>query len=512
MGVTGQWTDGYVAEIDYTHGFYREMVPASLGLALTLSGFDSPDLESSFKYCELGFGQGVTLNLLAAAHPRAEFWGTDFNPAHTAGARALAQAAGSANVHLFEDSFAEFLERDTPSFDYVCLHGVYSWISPENQKRIVEFARRKLRPGGVLYISYNCLPGWGAGVSLRHLLATHVQSTSGSMVNRLAAALPFAQRLVDTKAMFFAANAGVVKFLEEIKNRPPNYLIHEYLNQDFHPMYFSEVATQLAEAKLTFAGSATLSDHVDIINFTEAGMEILVTITDPLLHQTVRDYLVNKQFRRDVFVKGARALTAVERTERLRSQRFALKLLRKDVPLKARCVRGEFGLQPEVGGPVLDRLAEGPTTLDELLQVPAVAALGVARVLQVLTVLVGTSSLEPALPEAVAKESVESTRRMNEAIIKSSERAEETTHLVSPVLGSAVGASRIDQLFLKAHLAGEDLPTSAWKLLTSRGHRLMRDGKPIESEEESLTVFRELAGTFKQKTLEIWKQLGVVRD
>lgn len=39
----------------------------------------SPSLEQ-FTYCELGYGQRFTTNILAATHPQGEFWGMDFNP------------------------------------------------------------------------------------------------------------------------------------------------------------------------------------------------------------------------------------------------------------------------------------------------------------------------------------------------------------------------------------------------------------------------------------------------
>jgi len=62
---------------------------------------------------------------------------------------------------------------DLPDFDFITLHGIYSWISPENRRTIVEFMRRKLKPGGIVYISYNCMPGWAGMMPLRRLLVEH---------------------------------------------------------------------------------------------------------------------------------------------------------------------------------------------------------------------------------------------------------------------------------------------------------------------------------------------------
>ena len=87
------WTSGYVAEIDYTHGYYRELAPGLIDFALLLSGHEPPD-RSSMRYLELGYGQGLSANIHAAA-VAGEVWGADFNPAHAANAQSLAHHAQS---------------------------------------------------------------------------------------------------------------------------------------------------------------------------------------------------------------------------------------------------------------------------------------------------------------------------------------------------------------------------------------------------------------------------------
>src|SRR4051812_37880937 len=102
-------TGGYVQEIGYTHGYCSELAPAWLDLACLSAGVSSALAKQPPRYLELAFGQGVSLNIHAAAC-RGEFWGLDFNRAHAANARSLAAAAGS-GATLLEDSFEEFLAR-----------------------------------------------------------------------------------------------------------------------------------------------------------------------------------------------------------------------------------------------------------------------------------------------------------------------------------------------------------------------------------------------------------------
>ena len=152
------WSAGYVADIGYTFGYYQELNPLRVKLAFLNAGLATPEFCSA---CELGFGQGMSANLHAAASG-VTWHGTDFNPSQASFAQELAQASG-AGAKLFDDAFADFAHRtDLPDFDYIGIHGIWSWISDENRIVIGDFVKRKLKVGGVLYISYNTLPGWAA--------------------------------------------------------------------------------------------------------------------------------------------------------------------------------------------------------------------------------------------------------------------------------------------------------------------------------------------------------------
>ena len=73
---------GYVTDVPYTRGFYRELVPAWLDFVATLSGVGPPARSEGFTWCDLGCGQGVTTVVMAATHPRGHFVGIDVLPEH----------------------------------------------------------------------------------------------------------------------------------------------------------------------------------------------------------------------------------------------------------------------------------------------------------------------------------------------------------------------------------------------------------------------------------------------
>lgn len=62
------WTEGYIAEIDYTVGYFPELNPLRTRFALTSRGVQSRDI-SRPTYLELGFGHGVPFAIHAAVCP-----------------------------------------------------------------------------------------------------------------------------------------------------------------------------------------------------------------------------------------------------------------------------------------------------------------------------------------------------------------------------------------------------------------------------------------------------------
>ena len=58
------WTSGYVADIGYTYGYYPELNPQRVKLAFLKAGLVAPNIRTA---CELGFGQGISTNIHAAA-------------------------------------------------------------------------------------------------------------------------------------------------------------------------------------------------------------------------------------------------------------------------------------------------------------------------------------------------------------------------------------------------------------------------------------------------------------
>ncbi|MEF8769351.1 class I SAM-dependent methyltransferase [Candidatus Accumulibacter contiguus] len=507
------WTAGYVADIGYTFGYYSELNPQRIKLAFLNAGLAFPEIGAA---CELGFGQGLSTNIHAAASI-VSWHATDFNPAQAGFARQLAAASG-ANAHLFDDAFADFARRpELPDFDFIGLHGIWSWISDENRAVIVDFIRRKLKVGGVLYISYNTQPGWAAMVPMRDLLTEHfdVMGVAGQgVVPRIDGAITFAEKLLATNPLYARSNPSVVERLKGIKAQNRNYVAHEYFNRDWLPMPFSSMARWLAPARLSFATSAHFLDHVDAINVTGEQQGLLHEIPDAMFRQSVRDFMVNQQFRRDYWVKGARKLNALEQSEALRAQRVVLLQPRADVSLTLTAGLGEAKMQATVYAPILDALAtHQPTTLGQIEHAISGQGITFAQLVQAVVLLTGTGSLSAVQDDAAISRAKPYTARLNAALCDTARGSNDISYLASPVSGGGIGVSRFHQLFLLAIDRGKEQPVEwaqlAWEILASQGQMLLKEGKPLETAEANLTELTALAADFAVKPLPILKALQI---
>lgn len=507
------WTAGYVADIGYTFGYYSELNPQRVKLAFINQGLVFPEVGAA---CELGFGQGMSANIHAAASV-AQWHGTDFNPSQAGFAQELAAASGT-GAKLYDEAFDEFCNRpDLPDFDYIGLHGIWSWISDENRQVIVDFIRKKLKVGGVLYISYNTLPGWAAFAPMRHLMTEHAEilgSEGRGIVSRIDGALEFAEKMLATNPAFSRANPLVSDRLTKMKEHNRHYLAHEYFNRDWHPMHFATMAKWLEGAKVQFACSANYLDAIDVINLTPEQQAFLNEIPDPMFRETTRDFMINQQFRKDYWVKGARKMSVLDKTEALLIQKVVLTTHRADVSLKVAGALGEANLTEAIYAPILDFLADHKVkTLSQIEQAVRDKGVNFAQVTQAVMLLTGAGHIGLVQDENAITKAKKQTDKLNAHLCQKARGSNELTYLASPVTGGGFTVNRFQQLFLLSIAMGKKQPAEwaqeVWQILARQGQKLVKEGKALETPEENMAELTSQAQTFAEKVLPILKALQI---
>lgn len=499
------WNEGYFTDAAYSYGYYRELSPNFMRWCLLVKGFAAPEFTADSCHCELGYGQGLSANVHAAATP-GKFFGTDFLPAHAAHAKELAEASG-ANAKFFEDSFEDFAKRyDLPQFDSIGLHGTWTWISAKNRRYIVDIARRHMKSGGVLYNSYNCLPGWAPNAPLRELLALCHSRQRGDANERIRLTLKFVGEMLDAEPAYVAFAPHFRALFGQVKNKKPSYIAHEYLNRDWDLMYFADVAEQLQEAKLDFATMAAPID-ADTLHLTEKARHFLGNVDERIMREQLQDYFLNRQFRKDLYVRGLRRLSNAEVCEKLLSTRYVLLMPAADVPMVLNSALGQVTFPKEIYRPLLEFLEEDhfrPKTLREYM---LRADMDLRTLGGSITILVEGNYVMPCQSDEAVKLVKKSCERLNAHICERSKFDDTINILASPLTGCGVNVKGVSQLFLAQYKGGiktaDKLAEAVHEIALQRAAYEER----AETPEETLPHLKFLAERFLAQELSIFKAL-----
>jgi hypothetical protein len=279
-------------------------------------------------------------------------------PVHIGLARGLAAAAGIANVHFHAVDFA-VTDLGLPRFDYLVAHGVYTWIDATGRDAVRRFIDDHLAPGGLVYISYNAMPGWARDLPFQRLLRELAGAAAGDSARRVAASVDWVRSLApDAPAL--AASFIVRELSERPGDYPARYLVHEYLHRAWQPLYVTEMRADMAKIGLTPVGSATLIENFDDLVLGEAASERLAAIPDGNLRELVRDYFLDQRFRCDVFARGNRRLDAAERERRLLAGGLALAQPPALIRFMTMTPRGRVGYDSPAARAIVAALSSGP--------------------------------------------------------------------------------------------------------------------------------------------------------
>jgi SAM-dependent methyltransferase len=511
------WGDGYVTDVEYSDGFYPAQAPAHMTLAATINGLETPDAEGGFTYCELGCGRGDTSLILAALNPTAEFHALDFNPSHIAHARARARAAGVANVTFHEQSFLDLAGPGAPAlpmFDFITLHGVWTWVAPAVQEAILMFLRTRLNPGGLVYLGYNVLPGWSEMAPIQRLLKDLAAGSAGRSPQAIHRAIETLGRLAEAKALPARFEDAVGRLRRALDTGAFAYLAHEYFNEHWRPVYHSDVASALAQAKLSFAASSDLLNNFHNMALTQSQRSLLAEIDPPDLRETLKDFCGDERFRRDVYVRGARRMSASRREGILAGSRLTLARHPPEVIHIARPDGSLWRTDPAAYQVFLSALSRGPRRVSDLLADPGLPAGCPVTAVELVGVLVGTGIAAPCSgPEPEARAAAERLNGLIDADVDAALARGGTIAVAAIGLGLQLTPIQM-ALYRVLRTGGAPDPEALAAAFIQRcreggGHPII-DGKVIADDAEAQATVAATYVEMIDRAAPIWSMLGMV--
>lgn len=447
--------DDYRTDTTYVVHYAAGICPQLIRFSLMLQGAALPDTgDQPFRYLELGYGFGLGTNIHAAAEG-GDFWGADFMAEHAGFASRFAEAAGT-GAHMLNKSFEEMdamsKAGELPQFDMITLHGIWTWVNAENRQHILNIIKRNLKPGGVVYNSYNALPGWSHFMPVRELMLLYFErlDESRSVDDRIRETIAYIQAMAQTDATFFKQNPAARIHLNSLLEMPPKYLAQEYCNRTWAPFYFSEVAATMAEADCSFVSSTSLLSQTGALLPTDT-RPVLAAVRDRQFRETLRDYASNARFRSDLFVRDAKYCNSRDHAAGMDAMKVVPIVERDKVELKIQTSYGVIDLNGEVYNAILDALYEGGYTaksVGDIFSRPQLSDLDLAMRRECLSVLVGKNWASPARSDITPK-TMEACHKLNRALCEETVvRGGGVLTLASPVTGGGINVSDIEQNLL----------------------------------------------------------------
>lgn len=280
-------------------------------------------------------------------------------------------------------------------------------------------------------------------------------------------------------------------------------------------MHFATIADWLEPAKLTYACSAHYIDHTDNVNLTPEQQAFIKEIPDFMFRESVRDFMVNQQFRRDYWVKGLRKLSPLQRIEMLRAERVILVSHRPDIELKATGSLGEAKMSGEIYTPILDILSDHKIrTVGEIDRELGGRKITFNQLSEAILILSGVGHIASAQDDTAIAKAKKQTLKLNMYLCEKARGDSDINDLASPVTGGGIAVGRFQQIYLLAISKGykhpQDWANFTWQILKSQGQKILKDGKALETDQENIAEITEQANSFATKKLPILKALQLI--
>lgn len=306
-------------ELPYRSAPIEHTAPERLALASLLHGGPRVALDAGYRVLELGCADGANLLPMAWFRRHASFVGIDGARTQIQRARARAAALGLENLEYVHADLTEVDARLTGQFDFIVAHGVFSWIARPARDALLELCQRRLRAGGLLYLSYNARPGWNVRGMVREFLLAQTAGITGLRA-RVDAARDVCRRLVD--AMGGEEHAYRRLMIDELRlvaSGDPSYVAHEHLTPDNHAYWRSELAALLAAYGLAYVAEADFDQPWARLDDTFVGWLRAEGIVGRAIEDTT-DLLLYRQFCSPIFTPAplVRREPSVQELGRLR--------------------------------------------------------------------------------------------------------------------------------------------------------------------------------------------------
>lgn len=288
-------------EVPYPDLCYVQTHPDRLSTLAKLLGM-SPISPEQCRVLEIGCAGGGNLIPMAVALPGSTFVGIDYSAVQVEHARSIAAQVGLSNItfhHLdMKDITSEFGQ-----FDYIIAHGIYSWVSPELQDKLLAVCKQNLALQGVAYVSYNTYPGWHMLEVVRNMMLFRTRNIEDPS-EKSSTAREWMAFITD--ALKDSSETNYASFLNSYMEFRPTRtmdfdhmaLLHDELEEFNSPVYFHQFAAHAERHGLQYLAEADFPTVMPNGLRPDVVQQLQHTARTTVEMEQYLDFLRNRMFRR----------------------------------------------------------------------------------------------------------------------------------------------------------------------------------------------------------------------
>lgn len=291
-------------DLMYESGAFPQTAINNLEARARMMGL-KPAAAAKAKVLELGCSMGGNIITQALYYPDAEFVGIDLSGRQVAQGNAIIEKMGLENVRLEEKDILT-IDESFGKFDYIIVHGIWSWVPDAVKDKIFSICRNNLTEHGIAYISYNVYPGWKRQEQLREImyfagrdvLEEPLEARTRKGLDALKA---LAEILENDKGL---GGGGKLPAMQKILNHNFYYIAHEYMEAFNDPIYVNGFIEWANRHRLAYIGDTDL--HASFVSWmAEHTRERILALAggDYIAKEFYSDILSDRQFRRSLLCR-----------------------------------------------------------------------------------------------------------------------------------------------------------------------------------------------------------------
>lgn len=336
---------------------------------------------------------------------------------------------------------------------------------------------------------------------------------SGRSDIRAVAALDELDRLREGGARYFKTNPSAEAQLKRARTLDKSYVAHEYLNESWHPLYVTDTIVEMASAKLSYIGSATLVENLDTVFLPQTLRQSSASFGDVAFTELLKDFHSNKQFRRDIFIRGQNKLTTFDVSDLVKSFKFTLTVPLETVKLNFSTILGDINGNKDIYDPIIKALNGASLSLEELSNLPEFKT-PASDILQALCLLIYSNQVIPL--RATTASWLVSAHGFNEMVVREATRGRLFQYMIIPGSGFGMALDFGHLFVLGAFAEGlhsvETIVPRMLALLAKHNLRLLKDGQALTDPEAMQLEARRQINHILTELFPIWKRLEILPE